>query len=191
VRIIEDDIYAELVDGGAPKPMRAFDDGSTVSFVSSFSKSVSPGLRGGLCIPGTIFEETATLKCQQDMHGSVVSEGVLRFFLEAGAMDPHLARLRERNTRRRALAREAIGRAFPAGTHLAEPVGGYMLWARLPQGIDLATVRDRARKEGVVFCSGDVFFADQPPAPYMRLNCSKASEEQLVRGLEVIGAAAH
>jgi DNA-binding transcriptional MocR family regulator len=58
VRVIEDDIYAELVETGAPKPLRAFDDGSTVSYVSSFSKSVSPGLRVGVCVPGTIYEET-------------------------------------------------------------------------------------------------------------------------------------
>jgi aspartate/methionine/tyrosine aminotransferase len=101
VRIIEDDIYAELVDGGAPKPMIAFDDGSTVSYVTSFSKSVSPGLRAGFCVPGTLFEEAATLKCQEDMHGSVLSEGTLRAYLEMGSIEAHLARLRERNRRRR------------------------------------------------------------------------------------------
>ena len=189
VRIIEDDIYAELVDGGAPKPMLAFDDGATVSYVTSFSKSVSPGLRAGFCVPGSLFEEAATLKCQDDMHGSVVSEGTLRAFLEMDALAPHLARLRERNLHRRSLAREAITRSFPRGTHIAEPLGGYMLWVRLPDSTDLAQVKVRAREKGVVFCAGDVFFPATAPGKFMRLNCAKASESELVRGLEVLGAA--
>jgi DNA-binding transcriptional MocR family regulator len=190
VRIIEDDIYAELVDGGAPKPMLAFDDGSTVSYVTSFSKSVSPGLRAGFCIPGSLFEEAATLKCQEDMHGSVVSEGTLRAYLEMGAIEPHLARLRERNKRRRSMARGTIARAFPSGTQVDEPLGGYMLWARVPDAVDLQKVRERARAEGVVFCAGDVFFPANTPGNYMRLNCAKASEQELIRGLEILGAAA-
>jgi DNA-binding transcriptional MocR family regulator len=173
VRIIEDDIYAELVDGGAPKPMLAFDDGTTVSYVTSFSKSVSPGLRAGFCVPGSLFEEAATLKCQDDMH----------------ALAPHLARLCERNRRRRALAREAITRSFPAGTRIADPLGGYMLWVQLPDSADLAQVKVRAREHGVVFCAGDVFFPAQAPGKYMRLNCAKAAESELVRGLEILGAA--
>ena len=189
VRIIEDDIYAELVDGGAPKPMRAFDDGSTVSYVTSFSKSVSPGLRAGFCVPGTIFEEAATLKCQEDMHGSVLSEGTLRAFLEMGAAEPHLARLRERNRRRRGIASETIARSFPGGTQIAEPLGGYMLWVQLPDAADLAQVKMKAREKGVVFCSGDVFFPAEAPGKFMRLNCAKASEAELVRGLEILGAA--
>ena len=189
VRIIEDDIYAELVDGGAPKPMLAFDDGATVSYVTSFSKSVSPGLRAGFCVPGSLFEEAATLKCQDDMHGSVLSEGTLRAFLEMDAIEPHLARVRATNQRRRALAREAITRSFPRGTHIADPLGGYMLWVRLPDTADLAAVKVRAREKGVVFCAGDVFFPAHAPGRFMRLNCAKASESELVRGLEILGAA--
>lgn len=189
VRIIEDDIYSELVDGGAPKPMLAFDDGSTVSYVTSFSKSVSPGLRAGFCIPGSLFEQLAALKCQQDMHSSVVSEGTLRAYLEMGTLESHLAGLRARNGRRRAIAREAIARAFPAGTEVSGPSGGYMLWARLPDAVDLAKVRERARAGGVVFCAGDVFFPSEPPGKFMRLNCAKASEEELVRGLAILGGA--
>lgn len=190
VRIIEDDIYAELVDGGAPKPMLAFDDGATVSYVTSFSKSVSPGLRAGFCVPGSLFEEAATLKCQDDMHGSVVSEGTLRAFLEMDALEPHLARLRERNLRRRSLAREVITRSFPGGTRIADPLGGYMLWLQLPDSADLAQVKIRAREKGVVFCGGDVFFPAQAPGKFMRLNCAKASESELVRGLEILGTSA-
>ena len=189
VRIIEDDIYAGLADTGAPKPMLAYDDGSTVSYVTSVSKTISPGLRVGYCVPGTIFEQAATLKCHQDMHSSVVSESILREFIEAGALDPHLARLRERNRRRRTIAAAAIAKAFPDGSKIWPVIGGYMLWVELPALVDMARIRDSARKEGVVFAGGRVFFSAEPNARYLRLNTSKASEDELVRGLEILGSA--
>jgi 2-aminoadipate transaminase len=187
VRIVEDDIYAKLVEGGAPPPLRAFDDGSTVSFVSSFSKSVSPGLRVGVCVPGTIYERVAERKVQQDMHSCVISETALRCFLEAGAIEPHLTTLRDRNRTRRALALAAIDRAFPAGTKAWSQRGGYMVWAELPGLFDLAKARDLARKEHVVFAAGSVFFPAPTDRSYLRLNCAKASEADLVRGLEILG----
>lgn len=187
VRLIEDDIYAELVDGGPPRTMLAWDDGSTVSYVSSFSKSVSPGLRVGVCAPGSLHEDFAARKCQQDLHSSVVSEVALREFLAAGALDPHLARLRARNRHRRELALAAIARSFPAGTRVTPPRGGYMLWAELPRQVDLGEVRDAARRERVVFASGAVFFTQPTATTSLRLNCAKASEEELVRGLEILG----
>jgi len=187
VRIIEDDIYAELVDGGAPKPLIAFDDGSTVSYVSSFSKSVSPGLRAGVCVPGKIYEEVAVRKVQQDMHSSVVSEVALRCFIEDGSLDPHLARLRDRNRRRRAVAIETIQRSFPPGTHVWPQPGGYMVWVELPGLFDLEKARSSAHDEHVVFAAGTVFFPTPPDRSYLRLNCAKASEDELIQGLEVLG----
>jgi DNA-binding transcriptional MocR family regulator len=187
VRLIEDDIYGELVDGGAPRTMLAWDDGSTVSYVSSFSKSVSPGLRAGVCVPGTLYEDFAARKCQQDLHSAVVAEVALREFLAVGALDPHLARLRERNARRRALGLDAIARSFPAGTHVNPPRGGYMLWAELPRAYDIAAVRDAARKERIVFGAGPVFFTQAQTTSSLRLNCAKATEEELASGLQRLG----
>lgn len=187
VRIIEDDIYAELVDGGAPTPLLAFDDGSTVSYVSSFSKSVSPGLRAGVCVPGKIYEQVAVRKVQQDMHSSVVSEVALRCFIEDGSLDPHLARLRERNSRRRSVAIDTITRSYPEGTKVWPQPGGYMVWVELPGLFDLEKARELARRENVVFAAGTVFFPTPPDRSYLRLNCAKASETELIQGLEVLG----
>jgi DNA-binding transcriptional MocR family regulator len=177
VRLIEDDIYGELVDGDAPRTMLSWDpEGSTVSYVSSFSKSVSPGLRAGLCVPGTLHEAYAARKCQQDLHSGVVTEAALREFFAAGALDPHLERLRRRNRRRREIALETIARTFPEETHIIPPRGGYMLWAEVPSRVDLADLRDQARAEGVVFASGQVFFTTPSEQKYIRLNCAKADE---------------
>ncbi|NBQ65545.1 MAG: PLP-dependent aminotransferase family protein, partial [Verrucomicrobia bacterium] len=41
VPILEDDIYGDLLGQNRPKPLRAFDDGSTVLLATSFSKTVA------------------------------------------------------------------------------------------------------------------------------------------------------
>src|SRR5690606_4371490 len=141
---------------------------------------VSPGLWVGFGVPGKLHEEFAARKCQQDLHSSVVSEVALREFLLAGDMEAHLKTLLVRNEGRRKIALEAVHRAFPEGTEVPEPRGGYMLWAKLPHRVDLAVVRQRAREKHVVFASGSVFYPAPPDQSCMRLNCAKASEAELV-----------
>jgi DNA-binding transcriptional MocR family regulator len=62
-----------------------------------------------------------------------------------------------------------------------------MIWVELPGLYDLAAVRTQARIEHVVFAAGTVFFPAPSDRSYLRLNCAKASEADLVRGLEVLG----
>jgi DNA-binding transcriptional MocR family regulator len=76
---------------------------------------------------------------------------------------------------------------FAAGTQLVRPRGGYMLWAELPGLVDFAALRTQARANGIAFAAGDVFFAGSSERSCVRLNCAKASEEQLVQGIETLG----
>jgi DNA-binding transcriptional MocR family regulator len=187
VRILEDDIYAELVDGNTPKPLRAYDDGSTVAFVTSFSKSVSPGLRVGYCIPGDLHEDFATLKCKQDLHGAVPTQAALRTFFEKGELPGHLNRLRKKYAELRTLGIEAVKRSFPSDAQITETRGGYMLWVSLPRKIDMNKVRNLARERKVAFADGDVFFPVAAEQSHFRLNCAKAAPNDLVKGLETLG----
>ncbi len=187
VRIVEDEIYADLRDDGGGEPMLARDDGSTVSLVSSFSKTVAPGLRIGYAVPGSVLEPFVRRKCIEDIHSAAIAEATVAEFLRRGMLDPHLGRLRTFYGARRRLAREAVLRAFPEGTEVSAPVGGFVIWVRLPEGLDLDAVHAGAMASGVSFCHGGVFFAGAPDRPCMRLNCAKASEEELVRGIGILG----
>ena len=62
-----------------------------------------------------------------------------------------------------------------------------MLWAELPRPVDLGPVRSAARESRVVFADGAVFFTQPPGKTCMRLNCAKATEQELVFGLETLG----
>lgn len=188
VRVLEDDIYSFLCEEGAPKPIRSFDaKGENTVLVSSFSKTVAPGLRIGYMVPGPWFEDVARLKCQQDIHSSVISEFILKEMIKGGHVDHHMEWLRKQYARRRAVALRAIEESFPQETFVTRPVGGYMLWAELPVKIDLAAVQAGALRKKVIFSNGSVFFPQEPRRTGMRLNCARADEADLDAGLRVLG----
>jgi DNA-binding transcriptional MocR family regulator len=187
-RILEDEIYGELSEVPDLKPIRAFDDGSTVAYVTSFSKSVAPGLRIGVCLPGVDSDSFALLKCQQDMHSATLCEVAFRNYLERDELDQHLEFLRAFNRRRRELGIRVIHECFPTSTRVWKPTGGFMLWVELPAGIDIERVYQQAMQMKVAFCRGAVFFtSENEHVGAMRLNCSRPTEAALVKGLKVLG----
>jgi DNA-binding transcriptional MocR family regulator len=187
-RILEDEMYGELSEIPDLKPIRAYDDGSTVSYVTSFSKTVAPGLRVGVCLPGVDANPFALHKCQQDMHSATLCEVAFRRYLETGRFDSHLDFLRRLNRERRALALGVIEECFPATTKIWRPAGGFLLWVELPLNIQVKQVYRSALGEKVAFCHGAAFFtSEEEQIGAMRLNCSRPSEEQLVKGLRILG----
>jgi len=187
-RILEDEIYGELSEIPDLKPIRAFDDGSTVAYVTSFSKSVAPGLRIGVCLPGIDSDSFALLKCQQDMHSATLCEVAFRNYLERNELDQHLEFLRTFNRKRRELGIRVIHQCFPTSTRVWEPAGGFMLWVEIPAGIDIERVYQEAMQMKVAFCRGAVFFtSENEHVGAMRLNCSRPNEAALVQGLKILG----
>jgi DNA-binding transcriptional MocR family regulator len=187
-RILEDEIYGELSEIPDLKPIRAYDDGSTVAYVTSFSKSVAPGLRIGVCLPGTESDSFALLKCQQDMHSATLCEVAFRNYLERGGLDQHLQFLRAFNRKRREIGIGTIRECFPKSTRVWEPAGGFMLWVELPAGVDIERVYQQAMEMKVAFCRGAVFFtSENEHVGAMRLNCSRPNEAALIKGLQILG----
>lgn len=187
VKIIEDDIYAELRDGGALMPLRAWDDGSQVMYVSSYCKSVAPGLRVGVFLPGPYFEQAAQQRCMEIMHGSTLAESILREFLLDGGLERQLKRLGRTCRKRRSIVRDAVLEYFPTGTVCSDPDGGFLLWAVLPAALNLEHAIQASMERGVSFARGEVFLTGKPKYACMRLNCAKASEQELRLGVQAVG----
>jgi 2-aminoadipate transaminase len=187
-RILEDEIYGELSEIEGLRSIRSYDDGSVVSYVTSYSKTVAPGIRVGVCLPGGNTDRFAQLKCQQDMHSATLCEVAFRKYLEGGDLDAHLTYLKALNRRRREIAREIIEKYFPQGTNIWTPAGGFLLWVEVPQHIDIEAAYQAALRENIAFSRGTAFFTT-PDANVssMRINCSRPKTNELVQGLETLG----
>jgi DNA-binding transcriptional MocR family regulator len=187
-RILEDEIYGELSEIEGLRPIRSYDDGSTVSYVTSFSKTVAPGIRVGVCVPGGNTDQFAQLKCQQDMHSATLCEVAFRKYLEEADLDSHLKYLKALNRQRRETGRELIEKFFPEGTTIWTPEGGFLLWIEVPPRIDTEAAYQAALRKNVAFSRGKSFFTT-PGAKIsaMRINCSRPTANELVQGIETLG----
>src|SRR5580704_7038497 len=187
-KILEDEIYGELSEIEGLRPIRSYDDGSTVSYVMSFSKTVAPGIRVGVCVPGGNTDRFAQLKCQQDMHSATLCEVAFRKYLEEADLDSHLKYLKALNRQRRETGRELIEKFFPEGTTIWIPEGGFLLWVEVPPLIDIEAAYQAALLKNVAFSRGKAFFTTpEANVSSMRINCSRPTTNQLVEGLETLG----
>jgi len=187
-RILEDEIYGELSEIDGLRPIRSYDDGSIVSYVMSFSKTVAPGIRLGVCIPGGNTDRFAQLKCQQDMHSATLCEVAFRKYLEGADLDSHLTYLKALNRQRREIAREIIEKYFPRETIIWIPDGGFLLWVEVSQRIDIEAAYQAALLQNVAFSRGTAFYANsEAKVSSMRINCSRPTTNELVQGLETLG----
>jgi 2-aminoadipate transaminase len=185
VPILEDDIYGDLLGRARPKPIRAFDDGSTVLYVTSFSKTVAPGLRIGFALPGKWMDAAADRQCRQTIHGGVPPEFVTASFLRSGRMEGHLEMLRSVYGKRRELAGGILSRELPEGIRADNPLGGYMLWVRGGRPSLMEEVSKQCLAKGVAVVGGGIFFANAPKEACFRLNCARATPEDLARGVGI------
>jgi DNA-binding transcriptional MocR family regulator len=187
-RILEDEIYGELSEIEGLRPIRSYDDGSIVSYVTSFSKTVAPGIRVGVCVPGGNTDRFAQLKCQQDMHSTTLCEVAFRKYLEEADLDSHLKYLKALNRQRRETGRELIEKFFPEGTTIWIPEGGFLLWVEVPSLIDTEAAYQAALRKNVAFSRGKSFFTTpEAKISAMRINCSRPTANELVQGIETLG----
>jgi DNA-binding transcriptional MocR family regulator len=80
-----------------------------------------------------------------------------------------------------------IDRAFPTGTRVSRPDGGFVLWLQLPKPLASRELFEAALKKGICFVPGDVFSASNRYANCLRVSCGSAWHARIEEGLETLG----
>ena len=96
VPLIEDHIYAEQFESPAPRPAKAFDRSGNVMLCSSFSKTLSPGLKVGWIEPGRWRDTVRMLKFMSTGGQNELVELTVAEMLESGGYERSLRQLRRR-----------------------------------------------------------------------------------------------
>jgi 2-aminoadipate transaminase len=189
VPLIEDDAYGLLHYGQPLPPIRALED-RWVFYVGSFSKVLAPGFRAGwVIVPDELVQVLGCAKDGADIDTSTFSQRLVSSYLETGAFEAHLDRIRAAYSERRDAMIGALARHFPAGTRWSVPRHGALLWAELPEGMDAAALLPVAlEREGVAYVPGNAFsFDGRAGAGAMRLNFSFPSVAQIEEGIARLG----
>ncbi len=133
VPLIEDDIYGELsYSGAAPLPIKYWDSAGYVLCCSSVSKTLSPSLRLGWCLPGR-YHDAYVRRAQHESLGrnNIVEAGVADFIL-SGQYQKHLRRVRQQLFANMCAYRSLLSETLPADSAISQPQGGMVLWILVP-----------------------------------------------------------
>jgi 2-aminoadipate transaminase len=203
VPIVEDDPYGQLrFEGEHLPPLVAVDrenlrrdNGYSVGnviYLSTFSKTLAPGLRlGWMVAPPEVIGRLVQLKQGTDLHTSTFTQMVAYEIVKDGFLDEHVKRMRPVYRARRDAMLAALDEFFPQECQWTRPQGGLFLWVTLPEGSDADKLLEQALKENVAFVPGGCFFANNGKAGrrHLRLNFSNEQPERIREGIRRLGVA--
>ncbi len=187
--ILEDDPYGLLRFGGDGLP-RLFElaGGEGVMLLSSFSKTVAPGIRVGFAIlPEELMGAMQTLILENYVSPVMFVEATLHEFVSRGRFDPNVEEIQAALRVRRDAMISALAREMPEGTTWNEPDGGYFLWVDLPAGLSAESLLAQADEAGVAFIKGPDFFHDGGGESSLRLAFSYERPEAIDEGISRLG----
>ena len=159
--IFEDDPYREISFGDPPPPtMLSIDDAGRVIHSSSYSKTVSPGIRVGfLAGPEELIGSLAQTANQNYISPNMLAGSLVLQLYESGAYDENLEVVNARLAERRDALVQALGNHLPQA-EFEIPGGGYFLWADLGEGADTVSLAERSKQAGAPFIPGTDFMLD-------------------------------
>jgi 2-aminoadipate transaminase len=185
VRILEDDPYGELrYRGRHLPPLKALDPENHVVYLSTFSKTMTPGLRlGWMVADAALYAKLVIAKQATDLHTNTAAQRAAHHYLTHYSPEAHVEKIRAVYGERCEVMLDALARHFPAGVRWTKPEGGMFLWVELPPEVDAAALLQEALKEKVAFVPGAPFFANEKPRNFMRLNFSNQQPERIEEGV--------
>lgn len=203
IPIIEDDPYGQLRYEGQHLPSLVVldrenlrrDDGYSIGnviYLSTFSKTLAPGLRlGWIVAPPDVISKLAQLKQGADLHTSTFTQFVAYEVARDGFLDQHVKLIRQIYRERRDVMLEALQEFFPPTVTWTHPKGGLFLWVTVPEGLDMRAIFQSALEQNVAFVPGDSFYANdgREGSRHMRLNFSNAAPYEIREGIRRLAAA--
>ncbi len=188
--LMQDDVYGDLAfSQERPSSLGRFGGGFDMIYVSSFSKTLAPGLRVGWMRAPFLGREIMRLKSLSSLATNRPAQLALASFLGGAEYRRHLSRMRSTLEAQLADYLGALELSLPPGSSYARPAGGCLLWISLPRGIDASRVFERAAAEGILIAPGELFSANPFFKGHVRLNfgyrLTQGRREMLARLCEI------
>jgi DNA-binding transcriptional MocR family regulator len=183
--VLEDDPYGLVRFEGEALPSLFELSGGEITYSSSFSKTIAPGLRvGWFVFPAELARQIEAAATATYITPVLLGQATVNEFVSRGRFEPNLERVRSLIGMRRDAMLAALDRELP-GLRITRPEGGYFLWAEL-DGVDAGELLTRAEAAGVTFVKGTDFGGD--PSSF-RLAYSFVSPDEIADGVARLAAA--
>jgi DNA-binding transcriptional MocR family regulator len=190
LHVLEDDPYGLVRYSGDPLPsLHALEGGERVTFTSSFSKTVAPGLRvGWFVVPEAMRADYDDRAVSTYISPPLLPQAIVHELFARGEFEPNLARIRgilgaQRDAMLAALDAELAGRAS-----WSTPDGGYFVWLALGDEVDATALLGRATEAGATFVRGADFFPHGGGESAARLAFSYEPPERITQGVGLLAS---
>ena len=190
VLIFEDNPYGELRFAGEDVPTyKSFDEDGLVMYCSSFSKILSAGMRiGYACGPAPVIQKMVVAKQVEDVHTNIFFQMLCYRYMTERDLDAHITEIRKIYRDKATLMLSELDRHMPKCVKYTRPEGGLFLWCTLPGGVSSADFVKKALERKVAVVPGTAFNCDtEAPSDSFRLNYSTPSDDDIVRGIRILG----
>ncbi|MGN6814844.1 MAG: PLP-dependent aminotransferase family protein [Solirubrobacterales bacterium] len=187
--IFEDDPYRELPFEGEPlETMLSLDQAGKVIHASSFSKTVSPGVRVGyLAGPAEEIEKLAKKANETYISPNMLAEAIVLELCRSGELDRNIEFVKgELKARCDALV-SALEAQIPEAEFVV-PDGGYFLWLDLAEDANTPALLAEAKEHGVTFVSGPDFMIEGGERS-LRLSFAPVPADKAAEGVSRIASA--
>ena len=189
--ILEDNPYGDLRFAGENiKSIKSMDKEGIVVYSGTFSKVLAPGIRVGYVSgPKEIIQKIIVCKQVSDVHTNIWGQVLASKFLEQCNMDQHLATLRAIYKHKCNLMLSEIEKNFSKKITYTRPEGGLFIWCTLPDDCDMMSFCSKAVQDyKVAVVPGTAFMVNETDkTTSFRLNFSTPTDEQIVKGCEMLG----
>lgn len=182
--IVEDNPYGLIDFEGVPRTsIRSLVPDRTI-YLSTMSKTFSPGVRTGwVAAPEPIRSKLVLLREAADLCPGNFTQMVVERWLQTQPWTDQVTTFTELYRERAATMLSALDEEMPPGVTWTVPTGGLFVWLTVPDGVDTPKMLARAVQERVAYVPGDGFYADQQGQQQMRLNYSYPSPERIREGV--------
>ena len=187
--LFEDDPYREVGFTREPAPtMHSLDRADRVIYASSFSKTVSPGVRVGY-LAGPVEAIAALAKRANETYISpnMLAESIVWELCRSGGLAENTEMVRRALRERRDVLVEALREHLPEAEFVV-PEGGYFLWMNLNDDVDTGALLAAAAEERVAFVPGADFMIDGGRSS-LRLAFASVPPAQIPDGVERLARA--
>jgi DNA-binding transcriptional MocR family regulator len=184
--IFEDDPYRKIAFGGEELPtMLSLDTDGRVIHASSFSKTVSPGVRVGyLAGPEDEITDLAVRGSEHYISPNMLAESVVLELCTSGELERNIEFVNDALRERRDALVEALREHIPEAEFVV-PEGGYFLWLTVGDDVDCAELKSAVQEEGVTFVPGRDFMLGGGENA-LRLSFAPVPTDRIAEGVQRI-----
>lgn len=188
IPIIEDDLYSDCSHHmTVERPLKSFDDIGNVLYCSSFSKTISPGIRIGWISGGRYHKDCRSLKSITSLGGAPFIQAALADFLKRRGWENHVKKIQRDISRQASELKALLKEHLPNGVKISKPKGGLFYWIELDESVDSVKLFEDCLKSGISIVPGPAFSSGARFRNCIRISFGSPVTESIRDGVKRLG----